>query len=82
MAEEVGGCDKSYTTTICKVVDQALDEIMAIRREIRQMTEEDEEHAKSIIYGSIIDVVTNHMSNVKAEMLLVVFRYTLTILVT
>ena len=82
MAEEIGDCDKSYATTISKVVEQALVEIMAIRRELRQMTAEDEEYSKSIICKSIIEVVKNHMSNVKTELLKVLFGHRLIILVT
>ena len=82
MAEEIGDCDKSYAAIISKVVEEALVEIMAIRREIRQVTVEDEEYSKSIIFKSIVGVVTSHMSNVKSEMLKVLFESKLMIVVT
>ena len=82
MAEEFGDYKHTCVTTISEVVEQALADILAIRREIRQVTEEEEECSKTIIYKSIIDAVTSHLSQIKTTVLKVLFGADLITVVT
>ena len=77
MAEEIRDCDVSYITTVSKLVDDAVVDVMALRREIRQTAEEEEQSSRTLFYLSIVDVVRDHIENVKASLKSVGFRLVL-----